>query len=147
MNSPVATSCRHTLLVISSDSANLQLMTQLIARRGDLALRTTPNGVQGMDLAATTQPQVIVLDTNHADAGAKEAFKGLKRNPLTSLIPVIAVSSDAFPAQIQAGLESGFHRYLTKPYMVSDLMDAIDDSLGYALGVGVVNHVNQFATP
>jgi CheY-like chemotaxis protein len=47
---------------------------------------------------------------------------------------VIAVSSDAFPAQIQAGLESGFHRYLTKPYMVSDLMDAIDDSLGYGLG-------------
>jgi CheY-like chemotaxis protein len=119
------------LLVISGDSANLQLMTQLIARRGDLTLRTAPNGVEGMELAATTQPQVIVLDTNHADTCAKEAFKGLKRNPRTSEIPVIAVSSDAFPAQIQAGLNAGFHRYLTKPYMLSDLMAAIDDSLGY----------------
>jgi CheY-like chemotaxis protein len=120
------------LLVISGDRANLQLMTQLIARRGDLKLRTAPNGVEGMELAATMQPQVIVLDT--ADTCAKEAFKGLKRNPRTSEIPVIAVSSDAFPAQIQAGLDAGFYRYLTKPYMLSDLMAAIDDSLGYTLG-------------
>lgn len=39
-----------------------------------------------------------------------------------------------FPAQIQVGLKIGFHRYLTKPYMLSDLMTSIDDSLGYVLG-------------
>jgi CheY-like chemotaxis protein len=122
------------LLVISGDSANLQLMTQLIARRGDLTLRTAHSGVDGMELAVTTRPQVIVLDTNHADTCAKEAFKGLKVNPLTSRIPVIAVSSDALPEQIQAGLNAGFYRYLTKPYILSDLMAAIDDSLGYTLG-------------
>jgi CheY-like chemotaxis protein len=53
---------------------------------------------------------------------------------MTSHIPVIAVSSDAHPAQIHAGLQAGFYRYLTKPYKLTDLLDAIDCSLGYGLG-------------
>jgi CheY-like chemotaxis protein len=111
----------------------MQLMTLLIARRGDLTLRTARSGVDGLELALTTQPNAIVLDTNYKDTWAKEVIRSLKGNPVTSHIPVIAVSSDALPAQIQAGLKAGIHRYLTKPYMLSDFMAAIDDSLGYAL--------------
>jgi CheY-like chemotaxis protein len=136
MNSPVATSCGHTLLVISSDRANMQLVTQLIANRKDLKLLAAPTGNEGMKLAGITQPEMIVLDTELSDACAKEVLKGLKGNPLTSHIPVIAVSADAHPAQIQSGLQAGFYRYLTKPYKLTDLMDGIDSSLKYSLGSG-----------
>jgi hypothetical protein len=54
MGSASAPSSGYSFLVISGDSANLQLMTQVIARRGDLTLQTAPNGVEGMELAATT---------------------------------------------------------------------------------------------
>jgi CheY-like chemotaxis protein len=137
MNSPVATSCRHTLLVISSDRANMQLVTHLIANRNDLKLLAAPSGNEGMKLAGTAQPKVIVMDTELSDACAKEVLKGLKENPLTSHIPVIAVSADAYPAQIQSGLQDGFYRYLTKPYKLTDLMDGIDSSLKYSLGSGL----------
>jgi CheY-like chemotaxis protein len=131
MNSAATPSCVPTLLVISSDRANMQLMTQLIATRGDLTLRTAPNGMDGIELASSVQPAVVVMDTELSDTCAKEVLKGLKGNPHTSRIPVVAVSSEAFPAQVQAGLKAGFYRYLTKPYKLPDLMDAIDDSLGY----------------
>lgn len=51
------------LLVIASDKVNMQLMTQLIARRDDINLMTAVNGVEGMKLADTSQPEVVVLDT------------------------------------------------------------------------------------
>jgi CheY-like chemotaxis protein len=133
MNSATAPSCGYSLLVISGDRANMQLMALLIARRGDLTLRTARSGVDGLEVALTTQPNAIVLDTNYKDTWAKEVIRSLKGNPVTSHIPVIAVSTDALPAQIQAGLKAGIQRYLTKPYMLSDFMAAIDDSLGYAL--------------
>ena len=51
------------LLVIASDKVNMQLMTQLIARRDDINVMTAVNGVEGMKLADTSQPEVVVLDT------------------------------------------------------------------------------------
>lgn len=122
------------LLVIASDKVNMQLMTQVIAMRDDLNLMTAVNGVEGMKLADTSLPEVVVLDTALSDICAKEVLKGLRGNPMTSDIPVIAVSSDASSAQVQAGLQAGFYRYLTKPYKLMDLLEAIDCSLSYCLG-------------
>ena len=107
-------SAERTLLVIASDRANMQLMTQLIARRDDLKLLTAVNGKEGMQLADASLPEVVVLDTSLSDICAGEVLKGMQGNPLTSHIPVIAVSSDAMPAHVEAGLQAGFYRYLTK---------------------------------
>ena len=123
----------HTLLVIASDKVNMQLMTQVIDRRDDLNLMTAVNGMEGMTLADTFLPEVVVLDTALSDICAREVLKCLRGDPMTSHIPVIAVSSDAHPAQIEAGLQAGFYRYLTKPYKLIDLLEAIDCSLIYCL--------------
>lgn len=127
-------SAERTLLVIASDRANMQLMTQLIARRDDLKLLTAVNGKEGMQLADASLPEVVVLDTSLSDICAGEVLKGMQGNPLTSHIPVIAVSSDAMPAHVEAGLQAGFYRYLTKPYKLTDLLEAIDGSLLYRQG-------------
>jgi CheY-like chemotaxis protein len=125
---------KRTLLVIASDQANMQLMTQLIARRDDLSLLTAVNGKVGLKLADTFLPKVVVLDTKPSDICASGVLKGLRENPSTAHIPVIAVSSDARESQIQAGLQGGFYRYLTKPYKLTELLEAIDSSLMYSLG-------------
>ena len=131
--SPVATRV-HTLLIISSDLANMQLMTQLMATRDDLRLLTARNGSDGLELTRIAQPDVVVMDTQTSDMCASEVLKGLRANHFTSHIPIIAVSSDAQSAQIHAGLQAGFYRYLTKPYRLGDLLDAIDSSLRYNFG-------------
>jgi CheY-like chemotaxis protein len=52
-------------------------------------------------------------------------MKILKENPETAHIPVIALSSNAYPKQIEEGLKAGFFRYLTKPFKINELMNAI----------------------
>lgn len=122
-----------TLLVIASDKVNMQLMTQLIARRDDLKLLTASSGRVGMAFALVCQPDVVVMDTALADISARAALAWLRKNPATSHIPVIAVSSEAFKSQIDAGLQAGFYRYLTKPFKLTDLLEAIDNAFGYTL--------------
>jgi CheY-like chemotaxis protein len=123
------------MLVISSDRANLQLMTQVLALRGYQSVQTATTGKDGLKQAYAAPPAVVVMDTGLADTCATEVLKSLNENPLTSKVPVIAVSTGAQESQIQAGLKAGFYRYLTKPYKLPDLLVAIDDSLGYNLGI------------
>lgn len=134
MNSLSTSSPKHTVLVIASDRANLQIMSQLIARRVDLNLLTAVNGKEGMQLADASRPEVVVLDTSLSDICAGVVLKHLLSSPRTAYIPVVAVSAEAMPAHIEAGLQAGFYRYLTKPYKLTDLLQAIDGSLLYSQG-------------
>lgn len=128
------TSVRTVLLVASaSQSTNMLLMTQLLARRNDLKLLTTNSSKVCVEVAVARQPDVIVMDTELPYVSAIEALALLRTNPATSHIPVIAVSAEAFKTQIDAGLRAGFYRYLTKPFKLTDLLDAIDNSCGYTM--------------
>lgn len=122
-----------TLLVIASDKVSMQLITQLIATRDDLKLLTANSGRVGMEFAGTCLPDVVVIDTGLADSSARDVLAWLRKNTATAHIPVIAVSSDAFKAEIDAGLQAGFYRYLTKPFKLTDLLEAIDNSFGYSM--------------
>jgi CheY-like chemotaxis protein len=56
-------------------------------------------------------------------------LKTLQSSAQTAHIPVIALSSDAFPKQIEAGMQAGYYAYLTKPYKIAALMVTIDSAL------------------
>jgi CheY-like chemotaxis protein len=61
-----------------------------------------------------------------------EALKILREDPLTAHIPVIALSANAMPRDIEKGLQAGFFRYLTKPIKVNEFMNTLDGALEYA---------------
>jgi len=120
------------LLQVEDNPANVLLVEELLARRSDLKLVTAVDGYQGIEMACSHMPDVILMDINLPDISGLAALQILCKNPATAHIPVIALSSNAYPRQIEEGLEAGFFRYLTKPFKVNELMDAIDVALRYA---------------
>ncbi|MDB6118994.1 MAG: Aerobic respiration control sensor protein ArcB [Verrucomicrobiaceae bacterium] len=115
-----------TLLYVEDNPANLKLVEQLIARRPDLRLLSATDGTRGVEIARTSLPQVILMDINLPGISGIEALKLLKDDPATAHIPIIAVSANAIPRDIDKGIEAGFFRYLTKPIKFSELMDALN---------------------
>jgi len=122
----------HTLLYVEDNPANLLLVKQLISRREDMKLLTAISGDLGILLAQVYQPDVILMDINLPGMSGFDALKILRNELVTRHIPVIALSSNAFRNEITEGLNAGFIRYLTKPYLVSELFDAIDVALRHA---------------
>ncbi|TXT37064.1 MAG: cycS2 [Comamonadaceae bacterium] len=120
-----------TVMVIASDPATFQLVTQLIARRDDWKLLTATQGTQGVDMTSACQPDVVVMDTGLSDIGGLDALKMLRDDFSTSHIPVIALSSDAQQTHIDQGLKAGFYRYLIKPFRLTELLDAIDEAVRF----------------
>jgi PAS domain S-box-containing protein len=130
----------HTLLYVEDNPANLKLVEQLIARRPDMRLLSATDGSRGIRLARDHQPEVILMDINLPGISGIEALKILREDPVTAHIPVIALSANAMPRDIEKGLQAGFFRYLTKPIKVSEFMDTLDVALkfeGQVVGQGV----------
>jgi PAS domain S-box-containing protein len=123
---------RHTLLYVEDNPANLKLVEQLIARRHDMRLLSARDGNLGIELARANQPEVIVMDINLPGISGIEALKILREDPATAHIPVVALSANAMPRDIEKGLQAGFFRYLTKPIKVNEFMDTLDVALEFA---------------
>jgi len=119
-----------TLLYVEDNPANLKLVEQLIARRPTIRLLTAVDGHQGIQLARAHQPDVILMDINLPGISGIEALKILRDDPATARIPVVAISANAMPTDVQKGLEAGFVSYLTKPIKVKEFMEALDAVLG-----------------
>jgi len=123
---------QHTVLCVEDNLANLTLIEKLVARRPDIHLLSARDGRSGIEIALTSQPDVVLMDINLPGINGIQALRILSDNPATTHIPVIALSANAMPRDIEKGLRAGFYRYLTKPIRVSELMEALDEALGFA---------------
>jgi PAS domain S-box-containing protein len=130
---PVASGARvRTLLNVEDNRANLKLVEQLIARRPDLRLLSAMTGTLGFELARQNLPEVILMDINLPDISGIEVLRLLREDPATSHIPVVALSANAMPHDIEKGMQAGFFRYLTKPIKVAEFMETLNIALEFA---------------
>ncbi|WP_332451466.1 ATP-binding protein [Burkholderia ubonensis] len=124
----------HTVLYIEDNAANRTLVGQLLARRADLRMLSAATGQLGVALARSALPQVILMDINLPDISGVDALGLLRSQPETAGIPVVALSSNAMPRDIDQGLKAGFFRYLTKPIRIEPFMHALAEAIAFAEG-------------
>jgi len=122
---------QHTLLYVEDNPANMKLVEQIIARHPDIRLLTALDGLRGIEMARDSQPEVILMDINLPGISGIQALTILRDDPATAHIPVIAISANAMPLDIENGLNAGFFRYITKPIKVNEFMAALDLALDH----------------
>jgi CheY-like chemotaxis protein len=119
----------YTLLYVEDNPANLMLVEDLIERRSNMRLLSARDGKSGIAIAKKSQPDVILMDINLPGISGITALRILSEDIATAHIPVVALSANAMPRDIEKGLEAGFFRYLTKPIRVKEFMDTLDEAL------------------
>jgi CheY-like chemotaxis protein len=118
-----------TLLYVEDNPANLMLVEDLVARRPDIRLLTAEDASRGIEIARVSLPDVILMDINLPGISGIQALGVLAGDPATAHIPVVALSANAVPRDIEKGLEAGFFRYLTKPIKVNEFMHTLEVAL------------------
>ena len=113
------------LLYVEDNPANLMLVQQIIDDQPNVRMLSANDGHQGIALARAQLPDVILMDISLPGISGIEALVILKNDPKTAHIPVLAISANAMPDDIQKGLEAGFLHYLTKPIKVSEFLEAL----------------------
>jgi CheY-like chemotaxis protein len=72
------------------------------------------------------------MDINLPGISGIDALKILREDPETAYIPIVALSANAMPRDMEVGLQAGFFRYLTKPIKIDEFMDTIDVALEFS---------------
>lgn len=114
------------VLYIDDNPANLKLVTQMLGKLRNILLITAHIPELGIALAQSGKPCLILLDINMPGMDGYEVLQVLKADLRLRHIPVIAVSANAMPKDIERGIAAGFADYLTKPIDVGRFLESID---------------------
>lgn len=117
------------MLYVEDNPANLMLVEQIIEGHPHITMLSARDGNQGIALARAHLPDVILMDINLPGMNGFQALKLLREDQKTKHIPVIAISANAMPRDVEKGIEAGFFRYLTKPIKINKFMYALGDAL------------------
>jgi CheY-like chemotaxis protein len=104
-------------------------MRGILAQRAQVQMEVSVTGLDGLASVRQRLPHLILLDMHLPDISGLELLRHLKGDPATATIPVIVVSADATAQQVDAALDAGAVRYLTKPVAVNELLATVDDLL------------------
>ncbi len=119
----------HAVLYIEDNPANLRLVRKIISTHTSLSMLDARTAEQGLDIAKSHHPALILLDINLPGMNGFEALRHLKNDPITCDIPVIAISANAMERDVKKGLAAGFTDYLTKPLDIPKLLALLDTIL------------------
>ena len=126
---PVPQRTDRTILYVEYNPMNLHLMQRIVGSLQSTKLIPATTGEEGERLALHHRPDLILLDINLPGIGGLEVIRRLKANKSTASIPMLAISAAAMPGDVERGLHAGFKRYLTKPFQVREVVQAIEEEL------------------
>ena len=115
------------VLYIEDDLVNFTLVERILEFRPALKLLHAVKGETGIELAQIHLPKLILLDLNLPDMHGSEVLEKLQSNPGTARLPVVVLSADATPSQIERLLAAGARNYLTKPFDIDPFLAVVDE--------------------
>jgi signal transduction histidine kinase/CheY-like chemotaxis protein len=117
---------RRLVLYVEDNPENVAFMRELIDSLDTYELVTAASGEQGLELARSRPPDVILLDINLPGMSGLDVMRALREDPALRDVPVFALSAAASERDKLRGLDAGFRRYLTQPVDVQQLVAALE---------------------
>ncbi len=116
------------ILVVDDENDVAELLQLLLSRHG-YAVLVAPSGMEGLALAQSELPDLILLDIMMHRMDGWEVLKLLKLDDRTGAIPVVILSARAEPKDKIRGLQEGAVDYVTKPFGVQDMLRTVAAAL------------------
>ncbi len=131
---PARTNSPHVLCVEDSE-ANFQLIENILTDRPGTHLVWADSGQKGVEMAGARHPDLVLLDLDLPDMHGSEVLRRLRAEPATAETPVIVISADATPSQIERMLAAGARDYITKPFEIRRFLLMFDEIFPQAAGM------------
>ena len=119
-----------TILYIEDNLSNIELVEEIMAQYlPEISLVTSKYGRETLKLAKEHKPGLIMLDLNLPDVQGFEVLEQLLADANTKAIPVIIISADAMPFQVEKLMKAGAMDYLTKPLDIIQFLKTVEQHI------------------
>src|SRR5215813_8939432 len=113
------------ILYVEDNDDNVYMLKNRLSRAGFTVLVAT-SGTQGLAMAASEQPDLILMDLTLPDIDGEEATRRIKADPVTQRIPVIALTAHAMSGDREKAIAAGCDDFDTKPVDLERLLGKIE---------------------
>jgi two-component system, cell cycle response regulator DivK len=121
------------ILIVEDNEMNRDMLSRRLARQGfEIALAV--DGKQGVDMAASEKPDLILMDMSLPIMNGWEATEQVKKNPATKHIPIIALTAHAMTEDRDKCIAAGCNDFDTKPVDLPRLLEKINTLLAAKAG-------------
>lgn len=115
------------VLCVEDSAANFQLIENILSDRPGTDLAWADSGGKGVAMAKANTPELVLLDLDLPDMHGSEVLGHLRAEAATAETPVIVISADATPSQIERMLAAGARDYITKPFEIRRFLLMFDE--------------------
>ena len=115
------------VLCVEDSEPNFRLIENVLQDRPGTDLVWADTGEKGIEMARAQPPQLVLLDLDLPDIHGSKVLERLQMHPETADTPVIVISADATPSQIERMLSAGARNYLTKPFDIRRFLCMFDE--------------------
>jgi CheY-like chemotaxis protein len=112
------------ILLVEDNEMNRDMLSRRLTRNG-FEVVIAVNGQEGVDLATSSKPDLILMDMSLPILDGWEATRRVKANPATKAIPVIALTAHAMVQDKEKALAAGCDEFDTKPVELPRLLEKI----------------------
>jgi CheY-like chemotaxis protein len=116
------------ILIVDDDEDNQRVAADFLKFMG-ADVRVASDGAQGLALLEEFTPTFILLDLSMPGMDGWEMINRLRHIPKIANLPVIALTAHAMPDIQARAIATGFDGYITKPFMLTSLIDDIKEYL------------------
>ena len=116
------------ILIVEDQEDNRKILRDLLRSAGYEPIEAT-SGEEGVSLAETERPDLILMDIQLPGLDGYEATRRIKANPALRQIPVIAVTSYALSGDDVKARDAGCDAYVTKPFSPRALLAKVREYL------------------
>jgi two-component system, cell cycle response regulator DivK len=121
------------VLVVEDNEMNRDMLSRRLMRRGFQVIFAV-DGQQGVDLARSERPDIILMDMSLPVMDGWEATRRVKSDDATRGVPVIGLTAHAMSGDREKAIEAGCDEYDTKPVELERLIGKIERLLGAGKG-------------
>jgi two-component system cell cycle response regulator DivK len=114
------------ILVVDDNETNRELVVHFLKMKGHQSIIAL-NGAQAISLAQQEQPDLILMDMDMPVLNGWDASLQLKQDPLTTTIPILALTAHAMLEDQRRALSAGCDDFMAKPMDLLKLADKIDE--------------------
>jgi CheY-like chemotaxis protein len=117
------------ILLVEDNEMNRDMLSRRLQKRG-YEVVLAEDGQQGLSLAQSESPALILMDMSLPVLDGWEATRQLKSAPATRSIPIIALTAHAMAGDRERALEAGADDFDTKPVELTRLLEKVEALLG-----------------
>ncbi len=117
-----------TILIVEDNEKNMKLVRDILLHHGHRVIEAG-TGEDGVRLALSEQPDLILMDIQLPDISGVTALERIRAVAALDAVPVLAVSASVMPDEQQRIVSSGFDAFIAKPISMKPFLAAVNAAL------------------